>query len=34
MNIKKIYIIKYYLMICLYNNLGNTNIFIPKRKRK
>lgn len=23
---------KNYLMICLYNNLGNTNIFIPKRK--
>ena len=31
-NIHNIQNAKNYLMICLYNNLGNTNIFIPKRK--
>ena len=31
-NIPNIQNAKNYLMICLYNNLGNTNIYIPKKK--
>ena len=31
-NIPNIQNAKNYLMICLYNNLGNTNISIPKKK--
>jgi len=32
-NIPNIQNAKNYLMICLYNNLGNTNISIPKNKK-